>query len=72
MIQSGVYVTGSYYNGTASLQGQATDCRMTLRYTEQGQCGQAWFDLSPDGNSFIGKYRTDGTGNWYDWCGTRR
>ena len=34
--------------------------------------GEAWFRLSEDGNSFVGKYKTAGSDQWIEWSGTRR
>jgi hypothetical protein len=72
MIQRGDRVTGTYYDGTASLRGRVQGCRMTLSYRETSERGEARFELAPDGNSFTGRYRAAGTQNWVDWCGTRR
>jgi hypothetical protein len=72
MIQKGRKVTGTYYDGTATLQGKAEGRRLTLNYQEPSQGGEAWFELSRDGSSFFGKYRTAGTRDWVEWSGTRR
>ena len=72
MIQKGKKVTGSYYDGKATLQGRVEGRKLLLNYQEPNEGGEAWFKLSDDGASFVGKYRTAGSDQWVDWTGTRR
>jgi hypothetical protein len=72
MIQKGKKVTGTYYDGKAMLQGTVEGRKLTLTYEEPSEGGEAWFQLSEDGKSFVGKYRVAGSKRWVEWSGTRR
>jgi MscS family membrane protein len=72
MIQKGKKVTGSYYDGKAKLEGKVEGRKLSLNYQEPNEGGEAWFKLSEDGSSFVGKYRTAGSDQWVEWSGTRR
>lgn len=71
--QNGDEVSGGYFfSGYCGIQGRILpDGRLNFRYTEPSAVGEGWFELSSDGMSFYGKWRQDGTENWYDWTGTR-
>jgi MscS family membrane protein len=72
MIQKGKKATGTYYDGKATLQGKVEGRKLTLNYQEPGEGGEAWFKLSEDGASFVGKYKTAGSDQWVEWNGTKK
>ena len=72
MVQKDKTVTGSYYDNKASLKGTVTRNRLTFNYLETGEKGDGEFTLAPDGNSFVGRYRTVGSKDWHEWNGTRK
>ena len=62
---NGTYSPG--YNGKIS--GTVNGSRLEFKYRESGQTGQGWFELSPDGNSFRGKWQKSGGTKWKSWNG---
>lgn len=70
--RDGVLIRGSYGSGgVATLVGSVAGRRLAFRYTELETRGEGWFELAPDGESFRGKWRPDGEGDWAEWIGTR-
>jgi MscS family membrane protein len=70
--QSGSTVTGSYYDGTASLTGTVQGNTVTGTFTEASGKGLFSFVLSDDGNGFTGSWGPqDGTKSG-TWNGTRQ
>ncbi|MBN1619252.1 hypothetical protein JW890_00875 [candidate division WOR-3 bacterium] len=71
--QNGDAVSGGYFfSGYCKIEGRIEPGgRFRFRYTEPSATGEGWFELSPDGMSFSGEWRQDGTENWYEWTGMR-
>ncbi len=69
--QEGARVRGAYPAG--EVEGQVAGRRLTFRYTEADVAGEGWFELSPDGRTFAGRWRERGGDEraWKDWAGTR-
>ncbi len=72
MNQKGSKVTGSYYEGKASLEGVAEKNKLVFTYLEKGEKGEGEFNLAADGKSFVGKYRIIGAKKWIEWKGSRK
>jgi hypothetical protein len=70
--QAGDIVQGVYeYGANSTLVGTVADGRLTFRYTEPQATGEGWFELSPDGATFTGEWREDGSVSWAPWTGGR-
>jgi len=71
-------VDGSVVSGTYSdkdngrIAGTVNGPRFEFTYSETGETGEGWFELSPDGMNFRGKWRETGETNWKKWNGRRR
>ena len=65
--------TGFYvYGGVrSSIKGTIKDNRLTFTYREPQTEGEGWFELSKDGQSFMGQWRPKGTKAWGKWQGKR-
>lgn len=65
-------VKGIYaFTEGSSVDGTVTGNKLSFKYTEPAAHGEGWFELAPDGQSFVGKWRADGNGAWQDWSGKR-
>ena len=51
--------------------GSIEDNRLTFRYEEPEASGEGWFELSDDGQSFVGEWKEDGVQGWANWEGQR-
>ena len=72
LVQTGKNVTGSYaYSDGSSLSGTVEGRRMTFTYSEPTTGGEAWFDLSDDGEALHGKWKAKGQTPWKDWNAVR-
>lgn len=72
LTQTGNKVTGTYsFSDQSSLTGTVSGNTLTLTYTEPTATGEGEFVLAPDGNSFAGKWRAQGSTEWQEWTGTR-
>lgn len=60
--------TGTYSGG--SLTGTVKGNIFTGTYKEKGETGKFKFTLQADGNSFVGQYTVDGSGDTGNWRGT--
>jgi hypothetical protein len=70
--ESGSDITGSYYNGTASLKGQRSGNTITGTFTEPSGSGVFTFTFSGDGQSFTGTWGTKSGQTGGTWSGTRQ
>jgi hypothetical protein len=59
------------YGGKNGITGTVKDGRFTFKYIEPGVIGEGYFELSPDGQSFAGKWRPNGRQEWSSWTGKR-
>lgn len=65
-------VNGTYSQGdSGSITGTVNGSRIEFAYTETGETGQGWFELSGDGRRFKGKWRETGGTEWKNWNGKR-
>ncbi len=71
MSQDGAKVKGSYYDGSASLEGKVEKNKLIFTYKEEGLEGDGEFVLAADGKSFKGKWRAKGDQTWHEWNGTK-
>ncbi len=72
LVQDGKNINGCYsFTGGSSISGTLEGNKLTFKYKEPQAEGEGWFQLSPDGNSFSGKWRATGTSKWSDWNGRR-
>jgi alpha-galactosidase len=72
LVVKGDSVKGTYSGGADStLVGTAEGRRFDFSYTEPTEKGKGWFELSPDGLSFAGKWRKTGETEWKSWTGKR-
>lgn len=69
--QDGPRISGTYYEGRASIDGALDGMEFAFRYDEGNAQGEAIFTFDDDGMAFTGRWRPDGTENWADWNGTR-
>jgi hypothetical protein len=71
--QDGSSVNGHYnFEGYSTIEGEVgADGRLVFTYTELSASGEGWFELSDDSIYFTGKWRPDGTRQWFDWEGFR-
>jgi hypothetical protein len=70
--KEGAFLHGTYSSGgAATLRGSVEGRKLTFRYAETGARGEGWFELSPDGASFSGKWRPDDEPEWREWKGKR-
>lgn len=59
------------YGGRNGITGTVSGTKFTFTYFEPGVTGEGQFELSPDGQSFAGKWRPTGQANWSNWTGKR-
>ena len=72
LMVNGSTVSGTYSEGANSrIAGTVKGSRIEFKYTESGKTGDGWFELSPDGKQFKGKWRKTGRTKWKKWNGTR-
>lgn len=69
--QSDGSVTGTYEVDQGSIEGTVQGNKLIGTWSEGEDAGEFEFTLSPDGNSFIGRWRDDSSGDWTEWTGTR-
>jgi hypothetical protein len=69
--QSDGSVTGTYEVDQGSIEGTVQGNKLIGTWSEGKDAGEFEFTLSPDGNSFIGRWRDDSSGDWTEWTGTR-
>lgn len=69
LTRSGKFVTGEYPGGT--IKGAIFGNSFAFRYEDSAEKGQAKFELSADGASFVGRYLANGTNQWQKWDGRR-
>ena len=62
-----------FYEGTgpSTVEGRLQDNRFAFRYHEPRAQGEGHFELAPEGTSFQGQWRRDGTEQWAPWQGRR-
>lgn len=70
------HVRGSYASGCGAwsegtLEGTLVGRRLSFRYIEAKAKGEGWFEFAPDGSTFKGKWRADGSDAWSAWDGAR-
>jgi hypothetical protein len=70
--QSGGTVTGSYYNGSASLTGTVQGNTLKGTFTEASGNGSFIFVLSDDGTGFTGSWGPQDGSKSGTWNGTRQ
>jgi hypothetical protein len=71
LTESNGNVTGSYYDGAASLKGTRSGNAVTGTYVEASGGGTVHFTFAADGSSFTGTWVTNG-GTGGTWSGTRQ
>ncbi|MBI4348615.1 MAG: hypothetical protein HY553_17385 [Elusimicrobia bacterium] len=59
------------YGAGGTVEGRVEGRVLELRYTEPAVAGEARFELSNDGSSFLGRWRPDGAKDWGEWKGVR-
>ena len=66
-------VEGAYlFQGAlCSLQGQVKGSRLEFTYREQKSGGAGWFELAPDGKTFVGQWHEKDSSIWHTWVGAR-
>ena len=70
--QSDGSVTGTYEVDQGTIEGTVQGNKLIGTWHEgEGDAGEFEFTLSPDGNSFVGRWRQDSSGDWTEWTGTR-
>jgi len=68
--ENGGTVSGTY-GGRNGITGRVSGTKYTFTYYEPGVKGEGEFELSPDGQSFAGRWRADGQAAWSNWTGKR-
>ncbi len=72
LVQEREAVHGIYsYSDGSKVQGKVQGDQLTFQYKEPSTEGEGSFILSPDGNSFKGKWRAKNDPIWKPWDGTR-
>src|SRR5262245_40899334 len=73
LAQKGKRVQGIYVAGVeeCSIDGTLAGDRLTFSYREPTATGEGWFELTRNGQAFVGRWRPDGEGRWGDWVGER-
>ena len=70
--QEGSTVSGEYsYTSTSTIAGEVEGDRLTFEYSEGETQGEGWYELAEDGESFLGRWRENGSERWRQWRGTR-
>jgi hypothetical protein len=68
LVQAPDRVFGFYEGqGPSTIEGQLDKGRLTFRYREPRAQGEGHFELAPDGASFQGQWRAEGTRDWSPW-----
>lgn len=68
----GNVLTGTYsQDGNGRVAGTVYGSRLMFGYSEPGEAGEGWFELSPDGSRFTGRWRKTGETEWKRWNGRR-
>lgn len=70
LTEKGEGISGTYGGGN-TITGTEQDRKFKFTYAEGATTGEGEFVLSPDGNSFTGKWRVTGSQGWSNWTGTR-
>ena len=77
LTQSDGSVTGTYEHDQGQIQGTVQGNKLIGTWSEYpsyappDDAGDFEFTLSPDGNSFSGRWRYDSEGDWSEWTATR-
>ena len=77
LTQSDGSVTGTYVHDEGQIQGTVQGNKLIGTWSEYpsyappDDAGEFEFTLSPDGNSFLGRWRYDSSGDWDEWSATR-
>jgi len=77
LTQSDGSVTGTYEHDQGMIQGTVQGNKVIGTWSEYpsyappDDAGDFEFILSPDGNSFLGRWRYDSSGDWSEWTATR-
>jgi len=70
LVQNGIYVTGSY-GANNIIEGVVSGNKLIGTFREQNLTGDLEFVISPNGESFDGKFKYSHRQNWQDWDGKR-
>ena len=77
LTQSDGSVTGTYEVNDGKIEGTVQGNKLVGTWSEPpsyappDEAGDIEFTLSPDGNSFVGRFRYGSSGDWGEWTGTR-
>jgi hypothetical protein len=77
LTQSDGSVTGTYEHDQGTIQGTVQGNKLIGTWSEYpsyappDDAGDFEFIMSPDGNSFLGRWRYDSSGDWDEWSATR-
>jgi hypothetical protein len=77
LTQSDGAVTGTYTHDQGVIQGTVQGNKLVGTWSEYpsyappDDAGDFEFIMSPDGNSFLGRWRYDSEGDWDEWTATR-
>ncbi|KPK45726.1 MAG: hypothetical protein AMJ77_06920 [Dehalococcoidia bacterium SM23_28_2] len=77
LTQSDSSVTGTYVYDEGQIQGTVQGNKLIGTWSESpsyappDDAGEFEFTMSPDGNSFLGRWRYDSSGDWSEWSATR-
>lgn len=72
LIEGNDKISGIYsYLDDSTVSGTRQKNKFTFTYKEKSTEGEGWFELSPDGEKFVGKWRPKNQKDWKDWEGTR-
>ncbi|UCH86410.1 MAG: hypothetical protein JSU97_07750 [Dehalococcoidia bacterium] len=77
LTQSDGMVTDTYAHDEGNIQGTVQGNKLIGTWSEYpsygppDDAGEFEFILSPDGNSFLGRWRYDSVGDWSEWTATR-
>ena len=72
-----LHVAGNEVKGTYSpedngrINGTVNGSQVEFTYTETGETGKGWFELSSNGRRFKGKWQKSGGTEWKNWNGRR-
>ncbi|HHY64979.1 MAG TPA: hypothetical protein GX501_08015 [Clostridiaceae bacterium] len=70
LVQNGIYITGTYgTNGT--IEGMISGNKLIGTFKDNTGSGELEFVISPNGETFDGKYRTRQNQPWQKWNGKR-
>jgi len=70
LIQNGIYVTGTFGNN-GTIEGMISGNKLIGTFKDKSSSGDLEFVISPNGETFDGKYRTRQNQNWQKWNGKR-